>query len=166
MGKYLRGGVNTSVGLGTLAAQTLIGSSFPEAVTERTLISSIVARYSMDQMTKASEVGPIFVGIAHDNYTDAEIEAWVENSDSWNVAQLVDQEVAGRKCRKVGIFEIPATAEEAAVLNDGKPIKTKLNWMLESGQTLKLWAYNLGTQALATTQPNVDCQGHANLWVK
>ncbi len=167
MGRYMRGGIDEVVSLTTLAPSTLVSALFDETVVERTLCTSIVCRYSLADFTPAANTGPILVGIAHSDYSDAEIEAWIENSDSWNVSDVVaEREVGRRLCRRVGIFDVPEDATKADVLNNGKAIKTKLNWMLASNQTLRLWAYNMGTAAIATTVPQVRAQGHANLFSK
>ncbi len=166
MGKYLRGNCDEVLSLGTLAGSTALEGAFGQTVNERTLVSSIVATYTLSGMTPAGSVGPITVGVCHGDYTSAEIEAWIENTGSWNETDLPAQEIAGRKIREIGVFDVPADALSAAVLNDGKPIKTKLNWILTQGQTLNLWAYNSGSLPLATTVPVVRAQGHVNLFPK
>lgn len=162
--KYLRGSVDESQSLGTLAANAVISTVFGDTVNERTWVSSLVARWSLSGYTKSTGDGPILVGICHSDYDAAEIEAWVENSDSWDEGNLVQQEVAKRKIRQVGIFEIPVDEASATTLNYGKMIRTKCSWMLNQGQSLKIWSYNMGTSPLATTSPVVACFGHANLW--
>ncbi len=164
--RYLRGTIDENLSLGTLAGKTVVGDDFDEVVNERTFVSSIDAVWAIAEYTAAAADGPILVGIAHSDYTDAEIEAWIESSQSWNEGDMVAQEVAKRKIRRVGMFRAPvgATAGDIQVLNEGKPIHTKCNWILNQGQTLKQWAYNVGTSALATTVPIVSAQGHANLW--
>ncbi len=164
MRKYIRGSVDETLALTTLAARTVVSAPFDESVIERTLVSSIVATYSIRGLTPAGDVGPILVGIAHSDYTAPEIEAVIENTGSWNEGDKVSQEVAGRQIRIIGVFDNPEDALKAVTLNDGKPIRTKLNWILTTGQTLKLFCYNLGESAVVTTVPDVDCQGHANLW--
>ncbi len=166
MGRYIRGSVAESMVLGTLAAKTAVGQVFGDTVTERTLISSIVARYSMTAFTKSTGDGPILVGVAHSDYAVSEIEAWIETTGSWKEADLVQREVGARKIRMIGIFENPIDEAATSVLNDGKMIKTKLNWILTQGQSLDLWAYNQGTSALATTSPLVQAFGHVNLFPK
>ncbi len=164
MGKYIRGTVDEATGLSTLAALTVAKQDFDETVNERTLISSIVATYSLSLFTKASGAGPIQVGIAHSDYSAAEIEAVLEATGSWDEGDLVQQELSKRKIRRIGIFDIPDDATEVSVLNDGKAIKSKLNWILNQGDTLSLWGYNLGASALATTVPVIQAVGHANLF--
>ncbi len=166
MGRYIKGSVDEELNLGTLAAKTLVGVLFDETVSERALISSLVAAYSMREYTPAIADGPILIGVAHGDYTDVEIEAFIEATKSWEESDLVAQEVNKRKIRKIGIFEVPVNANDGVTLNDGKSIKTKLNWILTSGQTLRLWAYNMGSSALATTAPVVSAQGHVNIFPK
>ncbi len=166
MSNYLRGNVDEQLDLGTLAARTAIQIAFDETVDERTRITSLVATWAMDQFTVAAGDGPIMVGVNHSDYTLAEVQEWIDNTGSWSSGDLVSQEVGRRKIRMAGVFEASAQAGGAYALNDGKPIKMKLNWDLNSGQGLELWAMNLGDSALATTIPSVFVQGHANLFVK
>ncbi len=165
MGRYIKGNVDEELGLGTLASKTLINAVFDDSVAERTLISSLVATYTMADFTAAVGDGPILVGIAHSDYSASEIEAVIEAVNSWDEADKIGLELGKRLVRKIGEFpsaNIDGVGDVA--LNSGLPIKTKLNWILNTSQTLQLWAYNVGSSALATTSPVVRCQGHANLW--
>ncbi len=164
MGKYIRGNVDDEVVLTTLGAKSANKADMGSSVNERTLVSSIVAMYTMSAFTKSTGDGPIMVGIAHSDYTVAEIEQWIESTGSWNEGDQVSQEIGKRKIRQVGIFENPVDEAASVRLNDGKAVKTKLNWILLQGQTLAVWGYNLGSSPLATTAPIVAIQGHANLW--
>ncbi len=162
--KYLRGSVDEGMDLGTLAAVDAISQIFGDTVNERSFVSSVVLRWSIRNFTKGANIGPILVGVAHSDYTAGEIEEWIENQDSWDEGNLVQQEVAKRKIRMVGTFDATVDASASLVLNDGKPIRTKCGWILLQGQSLQLWAFNQGSAALATTDPKVQCFGHANLW--
>ncbi len=161
MGKYLRGQVDEELTIGGLTTRDVVSVAFDETVNERTLVSSLIAKYSIDDFTVTANAGPIMVGVAHSDYTAAEIEEFIENTGSWNEGDLVSQEVGKRKIRQIGIFDNSVGGD---VLNDGKPIRTKLNWIMLQGQTLQLWAYNLGGASVATTTPSIHCEGHANLW--
>ncbi len=163
MARYLKGNVDESFNLSTLASATLISNTWDEVVVERTRCSSIVVSWSLDQIT--SPQGPILFGVAHSDYSDAEIEEVIENAGSSNEGDLVSQEIAKRKIRIIGEF----VSTELAGLTDvkfnlGRPVKTKLNWVLTTGDTLKMWAYNISASALATTDPAMRAHGHANLW--
>ncbi len=164
MAGYLKGNINEVLSLGTLAANTVIGGNFDETAEERTLVSSIVATYSLDLITLGQ--GPIAFGVAHSDYSDGEIQAVFDATQSWQPGSKVEQEVAKRLVRQVGVFVSEGGAGADAHFNDGRPKKTKLNWMLQSGDTLKLWAFNTSASALSTTAPVVRMDGHANLWLK
>ncbi len=163
--RYVKGSVDESLQLGTLGARTLITDTWDETVIERTLITSIDVTWSLGQFTPAVGDGPIIVGVAHSDYTDAEIEEVIENSGSWNEGAKIEQERSKRQIRIVGsFFTGPDSALAIVTLNDGKPIHTKLNWILVTGQTLKMFAYNAGSSPLATTDPRMTAQGFAHLW--
>ncbi len=165
MGRYMRGKVNAEIafsGVGPKAANLQV---FPDLVTVRTRISSVVATYSLSNYTPVADAGPWLVGLAHSDYSAAEIEEWIENTGSWEEGNLIQQEIADRKIREVGVFDDPDAAADSVVLNDGLPIKTKLNWILTIGQTLDVWVYNLGAASQSgATSANMACRGHANLW--
>ncbi len=164
MGRYIRGNVNEDITFATLAGVTLNAAAFDETVQERTLASSIVARYTLSNWTDIANVGPILIGVAHSDYTAAEIEEYLEATGSWDEGNLQQQEVGQRKVRRIGVFKSPQSAADNAVLNEGNPIKTKLNWILNQGTTLDLWVYNMGTGTVATTTPVCHVEGHINLW--
>ncbi len=164
--KYVRGRVDEQVSMTTLAPKTLVSALFDENVDEEMRISSIKATWSLSDLTEGSGIGPIQVGIAHGDYTDAEIEEVIENTGSWDRGDLIAQEIAKRKIRTVGVFPTTLSGTGVAVLNEGRQITTKLNWLLQTGQTVRVWAYNQGSNAVATTVPIVSLQGHANLWLQ
>ncbi len=163
MSKYIPGSVDQNINLGTLAAGTAILSA-TQVVKERTRVSSIDATYILSGMTKTDNVGPLEVGVAHSDYSLAEIDAFLERLTSWDEGDKVSQELSNRLIRRIGVFDVPADPGEAVALNEGKKIKTKLNWILNAGQGLNFFVYNMGSGALATTDPNVHINGKANLW--
>ncbi len=168
MGRYIRGTVDEELDLGTLAARTAISAIFDNVVNERTLVSSLVATWSLADWTVATGDGPVLVGVAHSDYTSAEIEEYLEQTQSWNEGNMIAQEINTRKIRRVGQFESPigGVAADSVVLNDGRAIKVKLNWIILQGQSLQVWAYNMGGSAFATTNPTLRVAGHANLFPK
>ncbi len=165
MGKYLRGSIDENLSLGTLGSKVLIADTWDEVVVERTLISSIVATWSLDQLTAPQ--GPIVFGVAHSDYSDAEIEAVIENAGSWNEGNKTSQEISKRLVRVIGTMAATlGSGAQDLDFADGKTVKTKLNWILTTGDTLKMWAYNVSNNPLATTDPTLRANGHANLWAK
>jgi len=161
---YLKGQVELDIALGTLAADTLILEPAGDTVDEETWISSVKAIYGLQDFTATTGDGPIIVGIAHSDYSAAEIEEWIENTGSWSKYDLVNQEIARRKIRRVGSFEQLAAPENMEMMNEGRPLTTKAGWMLGSGQTVEFWCYNAGLAL--TTGSAVQVRGHANLWPK
>ncbi len=164
MGRYIKGNVDEDMTLGTLAAKTAVLQQFTDAVEERSLISSLQLLWSLIGKTVADNQGPIMVGVAHSDYTLAEVEAWIELQTGWAEGDQVSREIQNRKIRRVGVFEETGQDLATQVLNQGRSVKTKLNWILTTGQSIKFWAYNNGSANLATTAPNVVLSGHANLW--
>ena len=167
MGKYLKGNLQIQLALGSLAAADLVKQDAGDTLTEKHWLSSVKQSYTLSNFTPVVNDGPVGVGIAHSDYSDTEIEEWYEQSQSWSTADLIAQERGKRKIRFVGYFEVAASADpsENMVLNDGKPIHTKCGWMLDSGQTISLWAFNEGSSSL-TTGAVVNTKGHANLWAR
>ncbi len=152
--------------MAALASKDVVGAVFDEVVNERTFISSIKATYSVSNWTDTQDAGPIIFGVAHSDYTDAEIEEYLEATGQWNEGNLVaSREIGKRLIRRIGSFEtMPKAADEVVSAFDGRERTTKLNWILLQGQTLRLWAYNAGSAAFATTAPNLIVVGHVNLW--
>ncbi len=164
--EYLRGAIDLQVDLGTLAAATGIKTSVGDTVSNRAWVSSIKCTYSIGNVTPAAGVGPIQVLACHSDYTLAEVEEWIENTNSWSTADPVQsREVAKRLIRRVGtIGGGVSSAAEVMTMNDGKFVHTKLGWHINNGQTVAFVLYNMGSAAYATTDPDVDIMGHANLW--
>ncbi len=157
-GVVLKGRVDESLALLTLAEQALVGANYDETLDEEGFLLSQESLWSSEGFTVGE--GPVFVGFAHSDYTDAEIEEVIENTGSWSRGNKIAQEQSKRLIRTVGVFPLTASEE---TLNDGKPIKTTIRWNATTGQTLKLWAYNRGTNPL-TTGGQIHAQGH--VWIK
>ncbi len=168
MGRYIRGNVDEELALAALASKDVVGAVFDEVVNERTYVSSIDAKYAISNWTDTSGAGPVIFGVAHSDYTDAEVEEWIESTGQWNEGNLVaSREIGRRLIREIGTFEtMPRAADEVVAAFDGRSKKTKLGWILLQGQTLRLWAYNAGSAAIATTVPSLTANGHVNLFPK
>ncbi len=162
--RYLKGKVNMSFNITTLASKDVASQAVADTVSERAWVSSVRAVWSLSEFTPGNDIGPILVGVAHSDYTAAEIEQWVENAGSWTEGNKVEQEIARRYIRQVGVFETPDDAADSVSLNVGKAITTKCGWILNAGQTCSVWAYNQGTAAVGTTVPQINIDGHFNIW--
>lgn len=156
--KLIKGVVDEALTVGALAATTLVGGAYDDSVTERTFLISHEAVWFLRESTALE--GGLLVGIAHSDYSDAEVEAFIENTGSWDEGDLIGQEVGKRKIRIVGQFG--AFAQDMS-LNEGVPIKTICKFILNAGDSLRLWAYNLSGATL-TTGSVVTNSGH--VWLR
>lgn len=166
MGKYIKGKLEIDGALGALATKALVAIPTAEVTKERMFVSSIKATWALKDLALSPDDGPVLVGLAHGDYTAAEIEQVIENAGSWDEGDLVNQEVGKRKVRIVGTFRATGVAAEAAqtfVLNEGRPITTKMGWILTTGKGIDFWAYNQGTGALVAGA-FLHIYGHVNLW--
>ncbi len=155
----LKGAIDKTVALSTLALGDVISDVVQDSVTETAFAISCELVWSLREVTVGE--GPIQVGLAHSDYSDAEIEEYLENTGSWEIGDLVQREIAGRKVRIVGSFDA-SFADQS--LNEGQPIKTTLKWMLATGQTLRVWAWNKSAASPLTTGALVVVSGH--VWLR
>ncbi len=165
MGNYVKGRIEDKKDLSTLGADTLISGTVASVMTESGRVSSVSLTWSLTDLVDAAGDGPIVVGLAHSDYSDAEISAVLTSAVTWDRGNKIGEEIAGRLVRTVGVFDSTGVALSIDTLNDGRPIKTKLNWGLNTGATLKFWAFNQGDSALGTGA-QLQVLGHANLWLK
>ncbi len=150
-----------TLSLGTLASADVISAAWGDVTTEKRWVSSLKSLWSMQGHTVGE--GPITVGVAHSDYSAAEIEEWLENAAGWDDGDMVaTREVSRRLIKRVGQFDGDEVDE---VLNDGKPITVKLGWMLATGDTLSTWAFNRSTGPL-TTGTIIALDGHLNSWAR
>ncbi len=164
---YMSGKINVEIAMPTLAANTGVLVAVNDVVVEKTLCSSVKCTYTLKNLTPEVDVGPFRIFVAHSEYSLAQIEAWIESSTSWDAGNLVEKrEVQRRLIREIGTFQSADLAGASFVLNNGRPITTKLNWMLQEGDTLAFVGYNTGSSAASTTIPDINVDGHANLWTK
>ncbi len=165
-GTYIKGNIDLEASLGSLAATTVIAVPTQDTVSERARVTSIDCIYALSDFTPVADVGPLVVGVAHGDYSQAEIEEFLELATGWDVADLVSREISSRLIRRIGVFEEVSDATSITTLNDGKPIKTRLNWPLNSGQGLDFWVYNSGSANVSGTTPDLMVKGHANIFTK
>ncbi len=161
--RYLRGAIQNNLALGATGPRAVVNGGITDTVTEKAWLSSVKLTWALQQFTKGTDDGPVAVGVAHSDYTSAEILAWINQTASWDEGDLIGQEVAKRKIRWVGVFINPDTVDDTSVLNDGKLITTKCGWIIKTAESLNIWAFNMGSSAL-TTGADVQTVGHANIW--
>ncbi len=147
----------------TLAAKTLVSQS-SETVVDTARISSVKCGYGITGFTPADGVGPFLFGVAHSDYTNGEIEAYIEQSGSWDLGDKQSQEVRSRRVKILGVIGQNASGVQNMVFNDGRQNKAKLNWIMSEGDGLDFWVYNMGDAAVATTVPQFVAFGNASIW--
>ncbi len=164
MAGYVKGNIDLNFNLGALAGADVLTQQVADAVEEKMIVTSIQCSYALSNYTPTADAGPLIIGVAHSDYTDAEIEEWIELTTGWASGDLVSREISQRKIRRIGTFESPESATLFVRLFDGAQRKLKLNWILTTAQNIKFWVYNTGSAALATTTLDVSVAGHANLF--
>ncbi len=146
------------VALATLANVTVVAGALVGTADGAYRLMSTRLVWSLKSSTAGD--GPIVVGLAHNDYTVGEIKEAIEAGSAISIGNKVANEQAGRLVRIVGIFPGLSTDE---VLNDGRPVKTKLNWAIPIGSSVNVFAYNDSGATLAGGAI-VDATGP--MWVK
>ncbi len=148
--------------MSALGANTvLVNPIYADPVGAAYRIKSMKATWSMENMDILD--GPVIVGYAHGDYTVGEIKECIESGGSIVLGNKIVQEQANRLVRIVGTFS-PGVDQADVTLNDGKPITTKLNWLITVGQTFNLFVYNDGSAAIETATKVVKINGQG--WVQ
>ncbi len=135
--------VSGNLDLSTLATVTLLGADLVPAADEAYRAISLDVAVAADAIVGGD--GPVAVGIAHGDYTNAEIEEWIEATTSISRGDQLVLEKARRKCRLIGEL----TAVNGAI-GDGRRLRVKMGWAIPTGDTLKVWAYNYGSGPMTT----------------
>ncbi len=149
-GRKNRGGFrvlpfSVSAAAGALANGDLASTAIGSIVDDRMWLMSLAGTFAARDFTAGE--GPIVCGVAHSDYSAAEIEECLEAQAAWDQSDLVAREQAKRKVRTIGTFANVLTSE---TLNDGKEMKIKLGWMAEVGMTLQFWTWNKSGAVLTT----------------
>ncbi len=142
--------------LATLASDTALTGGLHGGIVAAIRIVTAKLTWAVSGLTAGE--GPLTVGYAHGDYSVTEIKECLEAQASASGQDKIAQEQANRLIRVVGV--IPSGNQS---LNDGKPISTKLNWLIRPGVVLNAFVYNEDTTGL-TTGAFLHTQG--NLWVK
>lgn len=149
--------VSGELALGSLAAGVVIVGNITN-VSDRPLFL-IAADLTWIAKDITPGEGPIVFGLAHSDYSAAEVEEWFEQATGFVFGDMVEKEQAGRKCREIGAIDFGlADGQGDARFNDGKQKRTKLGFAIQSGQTLNMFARNMDGTAL-TTGTEINASG-------
>ncbi len=154
--------IASAVTVGALAAGDVVSGTIIASATDPVRIMSVNYVYAISDIGAGVDDGQEF-GLAHSDYTDTEIEECLEAAASFDLGNKVAQEQANRLVRSIGIMTGSPGNDFGMSFNDGKPMKTKLNWLISSGDNLRLWVRN-GSANVYTTGARLIVQG--DTWVK
>ncbi len=144
-----------------LTTQDLVKGAMSAAVTATTRIVSMEMIWGWSDIGAAIDDGLEF-GVAHSDYTAAEIEEAIEANSSMDLGDKVRQEQANRLIRSIGVITGQGIAGGGLTYNDGKPVKTRLNWLLTIGDTIDVWVRN-SSGVVYTIGSSLTSLGH--FWV-
>ncbi len=153
-----------ALAVGVLATLDVIKAAGTSAVTNTLRVISIEQAWSITDLGASIDDSFQF-GVAHSDYTAAEIEECLEATAAMDVGNKVENERANRWVRSIGVLQLSgAGAVDGGIqFNDGRPKKTRLNWLLSIGDTIDVWVRN-GSGTVYTTGAILNGIGH--LWVK
>ncbi len=156
--------INSSVPVGALAAGDVVTAAITSSTSDPLRFISVIASYSWSDIAAVIDDGLTF-GFAHSDYTAAEIEECLEVAASIDLGDKIAQEQANRLVREIGTISQSGSvaANSGAMYNDGKPVKTRLNWLMSTGDQLGLWVRN-ASGVVYTTGSDLTVAG--DLWVK
>ncbi len=142
--------------LATLASDTALTSGITAAAVGTYRCVTAEMAWALTALTAGE--GPITVGYAHSDYSVTEIKECLEAFNAIDQGNKIAQEQSNRLIRIVGTL-----SETIAALNDGKPIKTRLNWLITPGDQVNMFCYNESTSILTT---GAFVNGQGQFWVK
>ncbi len=154
--------ISQFVNAGALASADVIVGPITNNLADDMRFVSLNASYSLADIGATIDDGQEF-GLAHSDYTAAEIEECLEAAAAIDLGNKVIQEQANRMVRFIGQFQGAPGTGAGKSFNNGLPIKIKLNWAMAANDQLSLWIRN-GSGTVWTTGARVVVSG--DLWVK
>ncbi len=149
--------MSAGLAAGALAANDAVVGAVMNAAVDKNRITSIDWSWAIDDMTAGE--GPVMVGVAHSDYTASEVEEAIEAGGAYDIGDKVAGEQANRLVRIIGTL----SAEEPR-LNDGRPIKTRFNWLIGIGKTLNVFIWNADGSGPLTTGSTLEVAGNTNVF--
>ncbi len=148
-----------TLAVGALAALDVTTSPIGVASVDTYRCKSVKASYSIADLGAAIDDSFQF-GLAHSDYTPAEVEECLEASAAIDLGDKIAQEQANRLVRRIGtISQAGGIVASGLQFNDGKPVSTKLNWVMSIGDTINMWVRN-GSAVVYTTGSLLVMSGH------
>ncbi len=137
--------VDLSLALGTLTNGTVAVAEFDTQQMDRTFWAVGCKFYwALRDLTPGE--GPLEVGVSHNDLTVGEI-AQALDAEVRSRSDIIEREQASRPVRRSGQF---SGLVEAEVLNNGLPIKTRMQYEVNNDFQGTIWARNKSGATLTT----------------
>jgi len=162
-GRFKQARIEASAAVGALATRAVTTDALCAASDAPYRFMSLDGTWSLSDSASIGDAqGPLAFGVAHSDYSAAEIEECLEAAGSMEIGDKIANEQANRLVRQIGVITADGENGQPSNFNDGKPVKVKLNWGVAVGDFLDIWVYNLDIGNL-TTGLILDFVGHGNL---
>ena len=148
--------------MGALTSGDVISGEFVPVSVTPYRVMSINVTWALSNLGATADDTQEF-GVAHSDYSAAEIEECLESTGSLDIGDKIAMERGNRLVRSIGVFMESAGTGAGLSFNGGKPMKTKLNWFIGNGDGINLWIRN-GSATVYTTGANVSKLGV--MWIK
>ncbi len=148
--------------IGALAAQDVVDGDFTVVSTNPYRVISVVCAWGITNLGASSDDGQEF-GLAHSDYSAAEIEECLEAQTGIDPSNKIENERANRLVRTIGQMAGEPGTGAGLYFNGGVPVRTRLNWKMGIGDKLRMWVRN-GSGTIYTTGAQLTAIG--NIWVK
>ncbi len=154
--------VEAGLPIGALAASAVVASTLTATSANVYRVTSLNCSFSITDLGAAIDDTFQF-GVAHGDYTAAEIEECIEATGAIDVGDKIAQERGNRLVREIGSISSQSGQAAGGInFNEGKPVKVKLNWKIGIGQVIDFYVRN-GSGVVYTTGASLKAKGH--IWV-
>ncbi len=154
--------VNNSSPIGALAAEDVVTGTLVPVSTTPYRVMSIDISWAISNLGAGIDDGQEF-GVCHSDYSAAEVEECLEAVASIDIGDKIAIEQGNRLVRSIGVMTGSAANSFGLSINDGNPIKTKLNWYIGNGDGVNVYIRN-GSGNVYTTGSNLLSNGV--MWIK
>ncbi len=144
-GRFVALPFNTQQALGTLADETVVSADLTTNLAEDFYAISVDIVATVADGSAGD--GPIEIGVAHDDYTAAEIKEFIDVNLT-DPDNKIDQERSRRLIRRLG--SIVELTNAPQVPRSGDPKRIPLRFILGDGHTLSAWVMNHTGSAMTT----------------
>ncbi len=156
--------IHANAAAGALASEDVAVAAITNASVDPYRLMSIDVAWAWQEIGGSADDGMSF-GVAHSDYTAAEVEECLEAIGAIDRGNKVAQEQSNRLVREIGTIQstISGTVGTTVNMNEGLPVKTKLNWYMSIGDQLNVYMRN-SSGTVWTTGSSISADGV--IWIK